>query len=187
MDATTTTTTGLTADNVRAMRATDEWVSFHYVADQSGEGGPLTTMTLTKRTPDTDGFGEGTAKRVVVLSGFRGTDYGDDDGRHGGAASDNHSRRIVSAYASVSCPSVSMEWATIARFVRAGDRLSFIVVAGNNNDHVRNAGLTHDEYWLHVTRETASGKRTTSVFSIGDLICPPHSITRGIKFAAVDR
>ena len=69
-------------------------------------------------------------------------------------------------------------------FLRAGDRLQPEFVAGNNNDHVRDAGLTVDEVHLRVERgpldDPSKVKRFR--FMLDTCVYPPHSLARNIHF-----
>lgn len=60
----------------------------------------------------------------------------------------------------------SPEWQTIARLLRAGDRLELEWVADNNTQGLESLGLHQDELKLHVVRETRNGRARRTVFTL---------------------
>lgn len=71
------------------------------------------------------------------------------------------------------------EFYTIARMIKAGDKLTLVWRAGNNNQYLKQAGLFHDELLIKIERRTSS-KMKVFTFKVGDAIAP-ENLARMIK------
>lgn len=150
----------VTADDVAALRGADS-VSFHVYQGKAHiraylrmEGARILTARQQKIFADDRAFpGERTRE---ILCRWRAYGYSP-DGWGKGTGWNGEDEPKLAAYASITSAQFDQEWRTIASLIGAGDTLTLIWMADNNNDSVRAAGLHVDE--LMLSAENAKRER----------------------------
>lgn len=166
----------LTREQVKAMRAADGAVlRFNRTQeDQADE------IVLSKDVERSDGFGRETLQ-VRIAARALVQNYGS-----GGLASgDEHEYALAPAISGswyLSSLSVRAEWATFARFVRAGDELVQEWVVDNRNLHIMRAGVTVHELKVRVERPARNGR--VEVFGF---MLDAHAELAGTSYGHVTR
>jgi hypothetical protein len=173
---TTTLTPALTAADLRTLRNADS-VVFRFVTDRAPEttyGAPGTTVVCTKRHDPGDGFGCRELQVIIDLPTGSVTTYGRDDGPP--------TSQATMAWWVFTSAKFNPPLVTALAMLRPGDLLIPQWVANNNNGHVRDAGLTTDEFKLRVQRPTKSGRHKVFEFLLDSRVLPPHSTARDIRY-----
>ena len=132
----------LTKDDVKALRQCDRAI----FTLQDGK----TTVRCVRETKNPGPFDPKERTYTIEHCDSRVCDY---DG-HRWTADEGAYACYASAYGGKHNEASS--FTTAAALIRPGDHLTLKWVAGNNNDYLRDAGLTHDELYLSIHR----GKRT---------------------------
>jgi hypothetical protein len=182
------TTSGLTREHLKVLRNADTIVARYYAEDFKYHDGtealPRTLFDCTKEVDPGDGFGKRALRTEVPIEPARLTVYRPDSSADGPVAND---RRPLSHALWILHP----KWndnpahALVHSILRVGDRVSPEWVCNNNNDHVRNAGLTVDEFRIVITRgpvdDTRKCKRITLLLDM--CVYPPGSDARNVIWA----
>jgi hypothetical protein len=154
---TETTTTGLTSNDVKALRTADV-ISLHFVNGVS-------TIAATKNLKTAGPFDERERRHTISVSGFV-TDYRNEY---------SYSRQeeykcfaMVYGYNEV--------WATVASLLKPNDLITLHWIGGNDSQNLKNGGLTQDLLKLEVKR----GDKKL-VFHVEDSIVPPHSTAKMVQ------
>lgn len=161
--------TNLTADDVRNLRKSDRWISFH----ARWQAGECVESHIVGKSTDVAGDDYTTAD-VNVPSTFS---YG------GGIVRANDD---VRAYQGVMSPRFQEHWTTVLGYLKAGDAVTLLWNAnGHRNPLVREAGLAVDGLDIRVDRGNrrmtfhidlhVTAYNSARMFTIGDTFTPVTS------------
>jgi hypothetical protein len=185
---TTTTSTGLTREHLKALRnAHDIIVRFHGEHFQYHDGKeplPHTFADCKKEVDPGDGYGKRELHVEVPLEPARFVVYTERSATEGDVA---NSRTPVSHALWIlhSRWNDSPEYTLVHHILRVGDRVTPVWVCNNNSENVRNAGLTVDEFRVEIMRgpvdEPSKCKRL--VVLLDTVAIPPHSSARNVTWA----
>lgn len=172
------TTTGLTRDNLKALRNANALViRTHFKGSPHAPEGkdlPASWIECIKEHDPDDGFGRRELPRVEVPIEL---------GR-------------VENYTKGFGPVLYYSWVfqftgwdhpigTIVRgLLRVGDRVQPLILAGNDSDNIRNANMTQDEMHLIVERGPVDDPKKCKRyrFMLDSYFYPPHGLARQIRF-----
>lgn len=144
--------------DIKAMRNADSLV-FYGNAEYAGDSGAWIKATQDARNSST-GYDQ---DHWVRLADSRIIRY---EGGMGEATADYPTKNLpperIGASVVLLGPKFSLEVQTWLKLLRDGDELSVEFLAGNNNDVMREAGLSRDDAWLFVHRPR-SGSHTVAV------------------------
>jgi hypothetical protein len=164
----------LTREQIKAMRAADGVVA-HWGAGVDDE------LVLSKDVERPDGFGRESLRVRIPTPRVIVANYGS-----GGLASGDEREYALAPAISGSwylgSLSVRAEWATFARFVRAGDELVQEWVVDNRNLHIMRAGVTAHELKVRVERPAKNGR--VEVFGF---MLDAHAELAGTSYGYVTR
>jgi hypothetical protein len=159
----------LTSDDVKALKNADEAIVFRYDASNN-----TATIEASKKLDPGDGYGAQTVTRTIAVTPGSQTVYG--------SKSDGpHSEMMVSASWVFLSPRFGRALRTFLDSLRSGDEVRMQFVANNNNDNLRNAGLTADEVHVEIVRGVPGPNQKRLHFLLGYTIYPPDSLGRNIK------
>lgn len=184
----TITETGLTREHLKVLRNTDTILVRHHGEEFKHADGtevlPATFFECIKRVDPRDGFGEREMRVSVPVRPARFRIFTQDSATEGYVAND---RRPVSHAIWSLHPKYSDNPANtlVHHTFKAGDRVTPIWVCNNNNDNVRNAGLTVDEFHIEIIRgpveDQSKCKRLTVL--LDTMVLPPLSLAREVTWA----
>jgi hypothetical protein len=166
----------LTREQIKAMRAADGAV-LRFSHDQTVQ---VDEIVLSKDVERPDGFGR-ESLRVRIPARAIVQNYGS-----GGLASGDEREYALAPAISGSwylgSLSVRAEWATFARFVRAGDELVQEWVVDNRNLHIMRAGVTAHELKVRVERPAKNGR-----IEVFGFMLDAHAELAGTSYGYVTR
>jgi len=171
---------GITRADLYAIRAADTMVFSHNV-EHDGERGPW--LRTVKEVRGTDGSIDYAQEQerwirlartgIVTYEGG----WGDSDSERKPYPTENYGPERVHGSVVLMTLSLNDAVKTWARAARTGDDLGVTFLVGNNNDNLRNAGLSQDEAWLHIYRDN----RLVGKYFLDSTIAPVWSTARMVR------
>jgi hypothetical protein len=170
----------LTKQDVRAIRNADSLVFYHNI-EFAGERGNWLKTGLDARHSST-GYDQ---NHWVQLDGTSIRNYeagmGSTDRPSDYPTKGRESDEVYGAVILLSVK-VRMEVLTWTKALREGDGLVVEFLVGNNNDGLRKAGLSHDEAWLTIHRDTRDRKMVAvGKYILDDTITDVWSTARMVR------
>lgn len=180
--------TGLTREHLKVLRNADTIVvrhhSEHFKYHDGIEVLPRTFFDCIKDIDPGDGFGKRELRAEVPTDPGRFTVYTADSARDGTVAND---RREISHALWILRPSYHDDpaRALVHEILKVGDRVQPLWVCNNNNENVRNAGLTVDEFRIVIVRGPVDepNKCKTLTLLLDSCALPPGSSARNVTWA----
>lgn len=174
MTTVTTTTEGLTKDEIKAFRNADSAV-FRWEAIPGGTKG---TIDLGKEVERGDGYGRDTLRVQIDapagVQNYGGSTFSDDpEGSRLDPA-------VRGDWVLLSL-SVSRDWATIGAFLKPGDVLTQVWTVDNRNTLLKRARLTRHDLALTVTRAPEGRPAKRFVFNVASAVLDPYNLADHVR------
>jgi hypothetical protein len=153
----------LTTETVKALRNADD-VSFHF---REGTDRPNAWIHATKRIKRTDGFGDD-ERSIDITAVHKFTIY---------ESSGSSGRRMpTEAFGSIGSAQFDPQWVTVAKLLKAGDRLYLHWTGGDVNRGLKELGWTVIHLDVEIARPVGkSGREDRLVFRVDTRIVPAPS------------
>lgn len=169
----------LTKDDIRAIRTADTMVFMHNGDHGLGARGPwLKTIKEVRQSDGTIDYSQNDERWIRLASTgihtYEGGWSGDE--RKPYPTQNYDADRLVGSLVLMTLSQRQDVW-TWTKSLHEGDDLVVTFVVGNNSDNLRNAGLSKDEAWLQIQRNT----RLVGKYFLDSVIAPVWSTARMVR------